>query len=260
MKRRYYNIFQEDGKAVVLAFDHGRDGREMGVDEGEVLRAARRGGADAVLVSYGTAKYHKADIGSMGLIVRLDTTPSAIGRDKEKNVPDISYQVEDMARFGADACIVMGFPSGDFDYEMTRLVAHVVTECDKYGILSAAEMLPNGFSSDPADRTLEKMGIALRNGSALGCDFIKTDYAGTPEEYKSIVDTCAAPVLVLGNGKTDEKTFLQTIRNAMDAGCKGLICGKNIWQCKDIEGMIRALNKIVHEDASVEEAIKEIHL
>lgn len=257
MKRRYYNIFKDDDKAVVLAFDHSRDGRVMGVDQGEVIKAARRGGVDAILVSYGTAKYYKKEIGNLGLIIRLDATASALAVNK--GVPDFGFQVEDMARFGADACIMMGFPSGEYDYEMVKNVARMVTECDKYGLLSSAEMLPNGFSSDPADRTIEKMGIALRNGAGLGCDFIKTDYVGTVEEYKSIVDTCPAPVLVLGNGKKSTRDFLQTIRNAMDAGCKGLIVGRNIWQSKDIEGMCRALVKIVHEDAGVDEAIKEIN-
>ncbi|MBR0154150.1 MAG: hypothetical protein IJM26_10230 [Lachnospiraceae bacterium] len=260
MKRRFYNLFGNDGKAVVIAFDHGRDGRVMGVDNGAVIRAARDAGADAILLPYGLAKYHKADIGKMGLIVRMDTTSSALDARKPERVPDIAYQVETMARFGADAVMLLQFPGDVYDYEMTQNAAKLVEECDRYGILSATEMLPYGFSTKPEDHSVYNMGVALRQGAALGLDFIKTQFVGEAEEFAKEIATCEAPVLTLGSGKRDEKEFLQFVRHAMDAGCKGVICGKNVWQCKDVAGMIRALNKIVHEDASAEEAYAELSL
>ena len=71
MKRRYYNIFREDGKAVVMAFDDGVLG-DSDLDIPCVIREARKGGIDAILTTYGIAKYFRKEIGNLGVILRID--------------------------------------------------------------------------------------------------------------------------------------------------------------------------------------------
>ena len=44
------------------------------------------------------------------------------------------------------------------------------------------------------------------------------------------------------------------IRGAMDAGCAGLSIGRNAFQHENPERFVAAMAKIVHGDASVEEA------
>lgn len=41
----------------------------------------------------------------------------------------------------------------------------------------------------------------------------------------------------------------------MNAGCKGLVIGRNLWGSDNIEGMTKALLKIVHENSVVDEAL-----
>ena len=56
----------------------------------------------------------------------------------------------------------------------------------------------------------------------------------------------------------DDRAVLQSAKDAMDAGCKGLMIGRNVWGHSNIAGMARALNAIVHGNASVDEALKEL--
>jgi fructose-bisphosphate aldolase/2-amino-3,7-dideoxy-D-threo-hept-6-ulosonate synthase len=63
--------------------------------------------------------------------------------------------------------------------------------------------------------------------------------------------------LVAGGPKTgSDGEFLSMVKACTDAGAAGVTMGRNIWQRERMEGMIAALCAIVHDDASVEEALK----
>ncbi len=55
--RRLGKIFQSDGRAFIVAFDHGMlDGPAKGMEQpASTLEKIVAGGADAILTSYGTA-------------------------------------------------------------------------------------------------------------------------------------------------------------------------------------------------------------
>jgi DhnA family fructose-bisphosphate aldolase class Ia len=66
-------------------------------------------------------------------------------------------------------------------------------------------------------------------------------------------------VLALGGEKVnDDRQVLENAKQAMEAGCKGLVIGRNVWGHRNVTGMAAALSRIVHENASVWEALKEI--
>ena len=62
-----------------------------------------------------------------------------------------------------------------------------------------------------------------------------------------IVDVTPAPVLVLGGTKTASKQdLLDATQDAVDAGARGVIYGRNIWQAEDPVAISKELKKIVH--------------
>lgn len=86
---------------------------------------------------------------------------------------------------------------------------------------------------------------------------MKTVYVGPVNEYRNVIETCPVPIVVMGGPKvSNEKEFLQMIKNSIEAGAIGGAIGRNIWQYKDPEKMTRAISKIIHEDITVEEALK----
>jgi DhnA family fructose-bisphosphate aldolase class Ia len=48
------------------------------------------------------------------------------------------------------------------------------------------------------------------------------------------------------------------VKEVMEAGATGVTIGRNVWGHPDPAGMTRAIRKIVMQNASVEEALKEV--
>ncbi len=260
MKNRYYRFFREDGKALILAFDHASHG-DARVNPAKVINGAREGGMDGILTTYGVISRFRKEIGKMGVMLRMDVLGSALGK-KDPILGQAMcspYTVEDALRLGADGVMTMGIIGCDYDAENVRYIAKIAAECDKYGLICASEILPNGFSSDPEDRSVRAMNVACRLGAEVGLDIVKTAFVEPVEEFKKIVDNCYTDVLALGGAKVnDDRVILQNARNAMDAGCRGLMIGRNVWGHSNIVGMARALEAVVHENASVDEAMEKL--
>jgi len=67
------------------------------------------------------------------------------------------------------------------------------------------------------------------------------------------------PILIViagGPKKREDKDFLQLVKEAIQAGAKGICMGRNAWQRKNIKGMILALCHIVHDNATMEEVME----
>ena len=255
MKRRYYNIFQADEKAVIMAFDDGVLGQSE-LDIPYVLKEARAGGIDAVLTTYGIAKYFQKEISNLGLILRIDRGGSILA--PREGEPGIGYTIEQAIKLGADGVMCMGFPGTESDYEMATMMRDLVGLCDEWGLVCAAEMLPCGFSENPADHSIPNAKIACRFASENGVDFIKAQFIGTKDEYAQVVRNAFAPMLILGGGEKSDREVLQMTHDAMEIGCKGVVYGRNFFNSKHTRKIVRAVCAVVHGGASVDEAMKLI--
>jgi len=120
-----------------------------------------------------------------------------------------------------------------------------------------AEMLPAGFENPKEWWTPQNIGSACRIGAEMGVDFIKTTFSGDLESFKSIISQLYVPVVVLGGGKIgDPKDLLNNIYASMQAGANGVAVGRNIYQYKDPEKITAAIAAIVHDGATVDDAMK----
>ena len=62
--------------------------------------------------------------------------------------------------------------------------------------------------------------------------------------------------MILGGAKRGkEADMLKDIKAAVDAGANGVAIGRNIFQADDPIAMTRAISAILHQGASVEEAL-----
>ena len=260
MKNRYYRFFREDGKALILAFDHGSAGN-IWIDPAKVIKESVAGGIDGILTTFGVISNFRKEIGKIGTMLRMEILGSGLVKyDPILGQPMASpYTIDSCLHLGVDGIMTMGIIGNDYDTTNMLHIAKLIAECNEYGLVSAAEMLPNGFSSKPEDRSVEAMNTACRAGAELGVDIVKTAMTKPAEEFKKIVDNCYVDILALGGAKVDDdRQVLENAHEAMDAGCKGLVIGRNVWRHKNITGMAKALSMIVHENASVDEALKVI--
>ena len=71
--RRSQRLFREDERTLIVAMDHGIFIPVPGLeDPRDTIAQVVRGGADAILTTFGIAQMAARDIGRAGLILRLD--------------------------------------------------------------------------------------------------------------------------------------------------------------------------------------------
>ena len=86
---------------------------------------------------------------------------------------------------------------------------------------------------------------------------MKLKYTGSKETFKRAVEMAGrARVLCAGGLKADLNTFLQQTRDILDVGAAGVAVGRNVWQSDDPDKVSKALDKIIFENKSVQEALK----
>jgi DhnA family fructose-bisphosphate aldolase class Ia len=249
--RRLQHIFRDDGRAFIVAMDHGTNAGAMpGIeDPGQAIREIVAGGADAIIANPGLAKAFEPELAGIGLILRLDLPPTMLGTGHGSS---IAFNVQYALQLGADAVIVNGAPGAEVERLTLPVVAQVVQACDAVGMPVVGEMVPGGFDAEPSYRTLDNLVLSARIASELGADLVKIAYL---PGFEKVVRGCFCPVVVLGGSKSsDPKIFLSSIKEAMDAGAKGVAVGRNVWGAENIYGMARALAAIIHRGASAEES------
>ncbi len=255
---RMNRIFGPDGRAVVVAMDHGNTmGALPGLeDPSAVIDRVVAGGADAIMTTLGVATRFGERLWRAGLILRIDGGRSPLGG------PDAGlrrlFSVEAAVRAGADAVACMGFPGSSQEAATLTTLAEVAGECQLWQVPLLAEMIPGGFES-PDGRNTERVRLAVRIGAELGADIIKTYYTGDPVGFRVVVTACFVPILVLGGPRTArDRDVLQWVHDAIASGARGVAIGRNIWQHPHPQRMVAALAALVHAGASVERAAQEL--
>lgn len=242
---RLNRLLASDGRTVIAALDHGIAGmRPLAALErpAEIISQVIAGGADAILTTPGIARECAACFRHVGLIVRADAGPTALtGRWGETRV---ALGVEDALRLGADGVAAMGIVGADGESESLRGLASLAARCHEWGVALLAEMLPGGFTAPEV--TVEQIAVAARLGAELGADIIKIRHAGPPESYRTVVNACYRPLVILGGSQQTPEQFLAQVRGAMDAGAVGVAVGRNLWQHPDPAAMTRELARAVH--------------
>lgn len=252
--RRLQRIFRSDGRALIVATDHGMiSGPDRGIERlGHTLNEIVAGGADAVMASYGTARRFAQTLAGVGLVLRIDGAGTVLGAMDGPGAQ--FYTVADALRIGADALCVTAFPGAPTEGPTLEVLAHVIREAHAWGLPVMAEMVPGGFDSGPEMRTLESVSVAARVAAELGADWVKVPYV---PGFEYVVATCYVPVVILGGPQKDSPgEMLATVRSALDAGAVGGTIGRNIWQSDNPRRMVRAIASLIHEDAPVTEAME----
>ena len=251
--RRINRIFRPDGRALIVAMDHGLiDGPCKGLENpAETIVRIVAGGADAVLTSYGVARRFARELAPLGLILRADGGATSLGTGDGPGA--LFFGVEGALRLGADAVAVTAFPGSSQEAPTLKNLAAMTEAAHAWGLPVLAEMVPGGFDSGPEYRTLENIALSVRVGAELGADFIKTPYA---DGFERVTETCYVPVVILGGAKRgSERDMLTNVKAAVEVGGAGVAIGRNIFQAEDPAAMTAAVAAILHQGASVDEAM-----
>lgn len=258
LHRMMYEHGPANGTLMFLPIDQGLEhgpvdffANPESIDTGWIYRLAAEGNFSGIALHIGLAeKYHRDYAGKVPLILKINGKTSVPNDDEAFS--SLTSSVEDAVRLGADAVgytLYVGSPAQDVDIAQCNEVRR---DCEKCGMPLIVWAYPRGggIKGKGGIDSLYAVDYAARAACELGADIIKLNVpkwdASTadkmPKPYntlelseldglrKVVKSAGRSLVLVSGGSKISDEDMLHKARIAMDAGCVGLIFGRNMWQ------------------------------
>lgn len=260
IKHRMNHLFGADQKTFIMAMDHGANFNVLPAMKRtpQLIKDIATAGADAFLATVGMVDKFSDSFCGRGIILRIDGGISYLGDHQQPM--QIIASAQDALKLGVDSVITMSFPGSKFESSVLSNLSRVTLDCHQWGLPVVAEALPRGFEKADDARTPDNITFACRQSVELGADIVKTVYTGDPESFHELVESVYAPVVILGGAKkVPERELLQDIKEALSAGAAGIAMGRNIWGHSNPVAYTAAIARLIHEDCSVESALKELN-
>ncbi|MBQ9452531.1 MAG: 2-amino-3,7-dideoxy-D-threo-hept-6-ulosonate synthase [Desulfovibrio sp.] len=244
-----------DGRTIIVPMDHGVT---MGLVDGLMdMRATvndmATGGADAVLMHKGLVRCSHRNAGKdVGLILHLSASTALTPNGNTKT---LVCTVEEALRHGADG-VSVHVNLGDPDERlMLADLGRVAATCDDWGVPLLAMMYARGPEvKDSYSRNA--VAHCARVGMELGADIVKVSYTGDPESFADVTACCCIPVVIAGGPRMDStRDILEMVHGSLLAGGAGISIGRNVFQHPRRVNLVRGLRALVHENATVDEAL-----
>ncbi len=251
-RERIFN--RNTGKTVIVPLDHGFTvGPIYGlVDLRETVNNIAEGGANAVVMHKGLVRCgHRTSGSDIGLIIHLS---ASTGISPAPNAKTLVTSVEEAIKQGADGVSVHINLGAETEREMLKEAGEAAEQAADWGMPFLAMVYARGPKVEN-ELDPELVAHCARVGMEIGADVVKVAYTGDIDSFSKVVDGCCIPVVIAGGPKQEtDRGLLQMVHDAMQAGAAGISMGRNVFQHKNTTALIQALNGIVHEDWTVEQA------
>jgi len=259
-----------DGRAVCVAADHGwmSDPTPNVLELKRILGEVSRGGADGVLVSYGTAlRMSGFFLGkdAPALLLRADwmNMPRLGGSNVSNILPAVNFRkkatsfAQDALLMGASAITIYYFIGYSDAFEAVNIeqAATFAIECRKVGLPLIIEPMAVGGIVTGVNIT-EILVASARIAVEIGADALKIPYTNDVKSFKKLVNEARVPVLVLGGAKSDEpRDALELVDEALQAGASGVVFGRNVTKARDPRKMVADICSLVHGRKTIDEIL-----
>ena len=248
-------INRETGRTVIVPMDHGVT---VGPIEGlinmkDTVKSIADGGVNAVLLHKGIVLAgHRGGGKDIGLFIHLSAS-TVLSPDPNRKV--MVCTVEEALKLGADGVSIHVNLGAEDDAMMLQDLGFVGKLCSDWGMPLLAMMYTRGKKIKSED-DVESVKIAARVACELGADMVKVTFTGDTESFSKVVEGCSIPVLIAGGEKAKStRDVLANIKAALDAGARGVSMGRNVFQHSNPTDFCRSVTAMVHNNASIEEAL-----
>jgi DhnA family fructose-bisphosphate aldolase class Ia len=261
----------KSGRCFDVAVDHGffnQPGFLQGIESmPKVIQTLVDAAPDAIQLTVGQARHLQSIPGRLkpSLVLRTDVA-NIYG--KELPTSRFSLMLDECmlqaVRFDA-ACVCVNLfqiPGAPEVHEKcVENILKLKPQADYYGMPMMVEPLvfqPNAKAGGyMVNGDVEQIMHLVRQGVELGADIIKADPTDDVSLYHKVVETAGGvPVLVRGGGRVSDKEILERTQGLLQQGASGIVYGRNIIQHPNPKGITRALMAMVHDNASVDAALK----
>ncbi len=247
MQNRLARIFSpSSGRTVMLAIDHGYfQGPTSGLERVDVNIVPLAPYADALMLTRGILRTTIPPSTPGGIVLRASGGPSIL---KELSNEQIAVDIEDAVRLNVAAMAVQVFIGGEYETQSVHNMTRLVDLGNRHGI----PILGVTAVGKNMTRDARYFRLACRICAELGAHLVKTYYI--PEGFETVTASCPVPVVMAGGKKLPELEALRMAYRAVSEGAAGVDMGRNIFQSNAPAAMIQAVRKVVHEQATPEEA------
>jgi putative autoinducer-2 (AI-2) aldolase len=248
LENRLSRIIQpKDGRTVMLAVDHGyflgpTSGLECIADS--ILPLAPL--ADTLMLTRGMLRSDIPSNTDTPIVLRVSGGNSVLDDDLSNET--IITDIDEVIRLNAAGMALSIFVGSEYQHKTIKNLSKLIDKGERYGI----PVIAVTAVGKEMVRDARYLSLATRIAAEMGAHIVKTYYV--EDDFERITSTCPVPVVMAGGKKLPERDALQMTFNAMDRGAAGVDMGRNIFQSDSPLGMIKAVNAVVHEDASVDEA------
>jgi len=268
---RLSKLFNEvSGNSIIIPFDHG----------------ATRGAMKGIENPYKVVK-QSIDLGVEGILMHNGLSKATQDMFEGRNAPARILTIDYVLR----SCIP-GKPSGIYGHGLLRseqpaldallnaveavkvlliwgldektqlnnikIVANIADTCDRWQVPLMVEPVLWGEGIPPEEKNNpELIENAARIAFELGADLLKIPYTGDKKIFSQIVKRLKIPILILGGPKMKSiRDVFQVAKDSVEAGAKGVVFGRNIWQNPEMDKVIQILQDIIHHGVSVDKSMK----
>ncbi|MFO7926816.1 MAG: class I fructose-bisphosphate aldolase [Halobacteriota archaeon] len=250
-----------DGKVLILAYDHGLEhgpvdfeGVPESADPERTFEAATHPAVTSVAVQKGIAEaYYPSYEDDVDLLAKLNGTSNLWMGEPDSAV---NCSVEYAAELGASSVGFTVYGGSNHEIEMVEEFRDAQEAARDHGMPVVMWSYPRGqgLKNDTNPSTIS---YAARLALELGADVAKVKHPGSREAMKDAVRMAGRTKVVMSGGsKTSDRAFLESVKQTIDAGGKGLAVGRNVWQRENPEHILDALEAVIFEEATVDEALE----
>jgi DhnA family fructose-bisphosphate aldolase class Ia len=147
--------------------------------------------------------------------------------------------------------------------ECVENISRLKPQCERYGMPMMVEpmlLLPDGQGGYKVNPDIQKTIALARQAVELGADIVKADIAESLDEYHLVVQAAAPrPLLPRGGPRVTDHEILSRTHALIQEGASGIVYGRNIYEHPHPARMIRACQAVVHEGATVIQAMSMLN-
>ena len=172
--------------------------------------------------------------------------------NKELLREGVIMNMEDAIRLNAAGVAFSIMVGADFERDTLLNFSELINDSNRYGV----PMIAVTAIGKEMKRDARYMSLASRIAAELGAHIVKTYFV---DNFENVIDTCPVPVVIAGGKKQPELDALKMAYSALEAGAIGVDMGRNIFQSEYPVAMIQAVNAVVHQKYSPEEAFEKFN-
>jgi len=236
--------------SVMLAVDHGYFmGPTHHLEDAAVTIAPLIAHADALAVTRGILRRAVPPTTQTPIVLRVSGGVTVLQEDLSHEA--VTTSMTEATRLNVAAVALSVFVGSPHEHESLVHLGELVNQGEAAGM---PVMAITAVGKELEKRDARYLALACRVSAEMGAHLVKTYYC---DGFSKVVEGCPVPIVIAGGPKLDsDRAALELARRAIDEGAHGIDMGRNIWQSDHPVAMLMALRSIVHENATVDEAME----